>query len=134
MLIIVSWTDINMFQLDKIIFIHFRKDLSSSFHFWNRKNLKKIKEIWKFSVFFGQNFFCFLYFNLWQKTKKMATLTFFKNAYIFSDSRLKNHKIFIFHLLSNFMEILWKFSANHVQNFQLWFFEFTIKNQVKSLI
>jgi hypothetical protein len=27
-------------------------------------------------------------------------------------------KIFFFHLLSNFIEILWKFSANHVQNFQ----------------
>ena len=44
--------------------------------------------------------------------------TIFKNAHTFSDSRLKKHKIFIFHLLSNFMEILWKFSANHVQNFQ----------------
>jgi hypothetical protein len=39
------------------------------------------------------------------KTKK-NTLTFFIDAYIFSDRRLKNHKIFIFYLLSTFLEIL----------------------------
>jgi hypothetical protein len=34
--------------------------------------------------------------------KKIAILTFFIDAYIFSDRRLKNLKIFIFHLLSTF--------------------------------
>ena len=55
--------------------------------------------------------------NLWVKTKKIATLTFFMDSYIFSDRCLKNHKIFIFHFLSTFSEKLWKFSPNQVQNF-----------------
>jgi hypothetical protein len=59
-----------------------------------------------FPHFLSEIFSVFLFSNLWVKTKKIDTFTFFINAYIFSDRRLKNHKIFIFHLLSIFLEIL----------------------------
>ena len=49
--------------------------------------------------------------------RKYAFLTFFIDAFIFSDRCLKNHKIF--HLLSTFLEILRKFSANQDQHFLL---------------
>lgn len=85
---------------------------------------------------FVQNFFWFFYWNLWVKTNKKATLTFSMDAYIFSDFCLKNHKIFIFHLLSTFRNIMkifrksspkifisgflnspWKIRQNHWLNF-----------------
>jgi hypothetical protein len=34
-----------MLELIKEIFIYLKKDLSSSFHLWNRENLKKIKAL-----------------------------------------------------------------------------------------
>ena len=37
--------------------------------------------------------------------KNIVTLNFFIDTYIFSDRRSKNHKIFIFHFLSTFLEI-----------------------------
>ena len=52
----------------------------------------------------------------------------------FLHRRLKNHNIFIGHFLSTFLEILWKFSANKVQNFLLLIFEFSIKKQAESLV
>jgi hypothetical protein len=133
MLIIVCWTDIKMFQLDKIIFIHFRKDLSSCFHLWNRKKLKKIQNIIKIFRIFSPKFFLFRSFKSVSKNQRNNYFNFFMDAYIFSDRCLKNHKIFIFNFLSTFLEILWKFSQNQDQNFLLVVFEFFIKNQAKSL-
>ena len=36
------------------------------------------------------------------------------HVYIFSDCCLKNHEMFICHFVVDFLEILWKFSANQV--------------------
>jgi hypothetical protein len=55
---------------------------------------------------FRPKFFPFLLFKFVGKNKKIATLTFFIDTYIFSDRRLKNHKIIIFYFLSTFLEIL----------------------------
>ena len=118
-LIIVSSSRINVFQLIKIIFIYCRKDLSSILNFWNRRNFKTIYNIEKI---FAQNFLFFFIEIYVGKKRIIPTLTFFINTYIFSKLSMKNHKFFIFHFLSTFLEILLKFSANQVKNFHWQFF------------
>jgi hypothetical protein len=60
---------------------------------------EKIKTLWNFSVFLVQNFFLIFVLTSASKNKKIATLIFFIDAYIFSDRCFKNHKFFIFPLL-----------------------------------
>jgi hypothetical protein len=97
----------------KYFFIYLRKDLSSNFYFWIRKIFKKIQNI-KISRIFHPKIL-----NLWIKTKKIATLTFFMHVYIFFDCCLKHHNMFICRL---FLEILWKIFATQVQKFLLMLF------------
>jgi hypothetical protein len=56
------------------------------------------------------------------------------HVYIFYDHCLQNHKMFIRHFLSTFIEILSKFSANQVQKLLLVVFRNLYKNQAESLV
>ena len=63
-LIIVSWTRINVDLLIKISFVYLRKDLSPNLNFWIWKIKKKIKALYKFFAIFVQNFFWLFFKNL----------------------------------------------------------------------
>ena len=90
-----AFSQIRIWTFDEKLLTGFiLKDLSSSFQLWNRKNLKKKQGTMKIFLHFSRNI--------------IATSTIFIYAYIFSDRRLKNHKIFTFHFCRHF----WKYFEN----------------------
>jgi hypothetical protein len=123
-LIIVSWTRINVQLLIKIIFVYFRKYLSPNFDFWIRKIFEKTQSIMKIFRIFCPNFFVW---NLWIKLKNSHFNSFHACIHIFWQPFEKSYNLYFsssVEFYENFPQIMFKI-------FNLWFFKFLIKNQVK---